>query len=301
MRKRKQQGRRTQFNYFKNLEMAELKQSEKLILEKHFSMNGGYVLGFSNAKLQQFIFNLFKLDIYAPKYSSFGESKANRLRAFWDIEGNITVGKLILELLEFWKTEKLVNNIKIETTENELYNKCLNIANRLLGKETRSDDNHTDSLDDFLGKEYSNLSIKKLNLDSVVTEILEKRISEISKNMKGGACLSAVIMCGSVLEGILLGVASAKMREFNTSTCSPKTKDTGKVMPFNEWTLSNFIDVAHNIGLLGLDVKKYSHSLRDFRNYIHPYQQMNSGFDADIDTAKISWQVLNAAISDLTK
>ena len=28
---------------------------------------------------------------------------------------------------------------------------------------------------------------------------------------------------------------------------------------------------------------------------------MSSGFSPDIDTAKISWQVLQAAISDLTK
>ena len=281
--------------------MSDLKQTEKLLLEKQFSMGGGYVLGFSNNKLQQFISNIFKLDIYADKYGIFGDSKANRIRALWDIETNNTVGKLITELLDVWKTEKLVTNIKIEENEKNVFLQCTNIANRLVGKSVQSDNNSQDSLEDFLHKEYSNLSIKKLNIDSVVTEVLERRISEISKNIKGGASLSAIIMCGSVLEGILLGVATSKMREFNTSSCSPKNNDTGKVKPFNEWTLSNFIDTAHNIGLLGLDVKKYSHSLRDFRNYIHPYQQMASGFDPDIDTAKISWQVLKAAISDLSK
>jgi hypothetical protein len=48
-------------------------------------------------------------------------------------------------------------------------------------------------------------------------------------------------------------------------------------------------------------VKKYSHSLRDFRNYIHPYEQLSSRFDPDIKTAKISFQVLKAAIADLEK
>lgn len=278
--------------------MADLRQSEKLILEKQFSMSGGYVLSFSNNSLSQFVFNLFKLNIYDSKYDKYGESKANRLRAFWDIEGNATVGKLILELLDYWKTQKLLNNTKINAQEQELYSNCQNIGNRLLGNEAKK--GTSESIDDFLSKEYENFSIKKLNIDSVVIEILEKRIVEISKNIKGGASLSAVIMCGSVLEGILLGIASSKMKEFNTSICSPKNKE-GKVMPFHEWSLSNFIDVAHNLGFLGLDVKKYSHSLRDFRNYIHPYQQMSSGFDPDIDTAKISWQVLKAAISDLSK
>ena len=47
-----------------------------------------------------------------------------------------------------------------------------------------------------------------------------------------------------------------------------------------------FINVAYEIGLLKLDVQKLSHGLRDFRNYIHPYQQMASGFKPDEHTAQ---------------
>ena len=98
----------------------------------------------------------------------------------------------------------------------------------------------------------------------------------------------------------MLGIASKHPKEFNQSRTSPKDQ-TGKVKPYHEWTLSNFIDTANDIGILKEDVKKFSHSLRDFRNYIHPYQQMYSRFSPDIDTAKISWQVLKAAINDLSK
>ena len=281
--------------------MADLKQSEKLILEKLFSMSSGNVLGFSNNRLSQFIYDIFKIDIYNDKYAKYGNSKANRVRAFWDIEGNVTVAKLTTELLDTWKTEKRINNRPIEKNETELYSQCTTIANRLLGNKVPIPNQTDNSIDDFLHKEFSNISIKKLNIDSVVTEVIEKRIEEITKNIKSGASLSAIIMCGSVLEGILLGIATTKMKEFNSSLSSPKNKETGKPLPFNEWTLSNFIDTAHHIGLLGLDVKKYSHSLRDFRNYIHPYQQMANRFDPDIDTAKISFQVLKAAITDLSK
>jgi len=96
-----------------------------------------------------------------------------------------------------------------------------------------------------------------------------------------------------------LGIATQFAKEFNQSSISPKDKDTGKVKKLHEWTLSNLIDVAHDIGIIGLDIKKYGHSLRDFRNYIHPYQQMSTGFNPDLHTAKISWQVLKAAINDL--
>jgi hypothetical protein len=65
--------------------------------------------------------------------------------------------------------------------------------------------------------------------------------------------------------------------------------------------LNNFIDVSHDLGLIDLNVKNYSHSLRDFRNYIHPHAQLTSKFNPDVHTAKLSWAVLQLAISQLTK
>jgi hypothetical protein len=280
--------------------MAELKESEKLILEKLFEMQGGYVLEFSNPKFQQFIFNNFKIDIYTPKYSFFGESKANRLRAFWQVENNQVIGKLILELLDVWKTEKLLNGKTISENDKILQEETKIIANKLLGINTPVN-KPEETIDDFLNKDFENVSLEKLNIDGSVIDILNSRIIEIKSSIKAKSALSCVILCGSVLEGILLGVATSKMKEFNQCGISPKNKETHEVLAFNDWTLSNFIDVSHKLGFLGLDVKKYSHSLRDFRNYIHPYQQMASQFNPDIETAKISWQVLKAAIIDLSK
>ena len=70
--------------------------------------------------------------------------------------------------------------------------------------------------------------------------------------------------------------------------------------PFRKWTLSELINVAHDIGLLKTDVQKFSHILRDFRNYIHPYEQMVSKFNPDEHTAKMCFQVLKAALADVS-
>jgi hypothetical protein len=99
---------------------------------------------------------------------------------------------------------------------------------------------------------------------------------------------------------MLLGVAIKYPKEFNQSNSSPKDKITGKTLMFDKWTLNNFIEAAYEVGLLKEDVKKFSHSLRDFRNYIHLYEQVNSGFNPDEHTAKISWQVLKAALFQLS-
>lgn len=286
---------------WKNSKMADIKPSEKLMFEKILGLSSGYVLEFSNSTFHEFIFNLVKINIYDDKYLLYGDSKAKRLRAFWQLESDKIVGLVLKELLECWRTNQSLKNVEVENSEHQLYENCISIANRLLGINNLKNEQRVSTKDEFLNKEFENVSIEKLNLDSGVVKILNSRLKEINQNIKTGAALSVIIMCGSVLEGIFLGIATSKMKEFNMSNASPKNKDSGKVLPFYEWSLSSFINVAHDINLIGLDVKKYSHSLRDFRNYIHPYEQLSSRFDPDIETAKISFQVLKAAIADLEK
>jgi hypothetical protein len=155
-------------------------------------------------------------------------------------------------------------------------------------------------VDDFLTMEFSEISLDKLGLDGVITDALVLRFEEIKKCLSVKASLSVIFLSGSSLEGILLGMASKYPKEFNLTKSSPKDKE-GKPFPFHQWTLSNFIDVAYEVGLLKEDVKKFSHSLRDFRNYIHPYEQVSSRFNPDEHTARISWQVLKAALSQLSE
>jgi len=154
--------------------------------------------------------------------------------------------------------------------------------------------------DDFLHKEFSDVPLDKLGLDGIITSTINLRLEEIKKCLTAKAPLSTIFLCGSSLEGILLGIATKHPREFNQAISSPKDKE-GKVKIFPEWTLSNFIDVAYELRFLQEDVKKFSHALRDFRNYIHPYQQVSTGFNPDEHTARICWQVLKAAIFQISK
>jgi hypothetical protein len=122
---------------------------------------------------------------------------------------------------------------------------------------------------DFISREFGAVSIEKIGLDSVVSSILKQRVEEIRKCLTARAPLAVIFLCGSTLEGILLGIACSRPKEFNQSHVSPKDL-SGKVKQFQDWTLSDFINVARELSLVGEDVKKFSHALRDFRNYIHP-------------------------------
>lgn len=276
--------------------MASLTFNEKQILEAILWMKTGYVLDFSDRTFVSFVYDSVKRNIDDNKYFIYGSSKANRLRSFWDLEPDNVVGNLINDLLEYWKTKKLINKQKIDAGEEKLFEECKKIADRLLGGQEQT--SHYASENSFLDREFEEMQLNKLGLEPPIVEILDQRIDEIKKCLKAKAALSVIFLCGSVLEGILLGVAKKMPNEFNSSSSSPKKN--GKVLPFQDWTLANFIDVAYTVGLVGQDVKKFSHVLRDFRNYIHPEQQLTSMFKPDEHTAKICWQVLMATINDLS-
>ena len=139
-----------------------------------------------------------------------------------------------------------------------------------------------------------------LGLESGVGELLASRWDEAQRCVDSKAFLAATIVMGSLLEGLLLGVCQRFPKLANTCTAAPTDK-SGKVRPYHDWSLSQMIDVAHHVGWLDLDVKRFSHALREFRNLIHPYEQMMTGAKPDEDTCSISWLVVQAAVNDLAK
>lgn len=268
--------------------MSQLKAHEKVVFEKLLD-RGGYVLSFSDKTFSEF-FREHGIDIDDNKYKFNGSSKMKRLRAFWELEPDALVGKVLGALLEYaCATEKVEESEK---------NKALEYINRLAGKKTNKPENASNE-HDFLAKEYSQLNLARLNIDAPFQAVIEQRISEIHKTLKADAALAVIFLCGSTLEGLLLDAATKNAQKYNQANSAQKDKD-GNTRPFHEWTLDSLINTAHEVGLLSLDIKKHSHSLKDFRNYIHPRQQAVQNFRPDSHTAKISWQVLQAAIANLS-
>ena len=152
---------------------------------------------------------------------------------------------------------------------------------------------------DFLRQDIR-IETNGLNLIPELIPVVNSRIDEIEKGLNAMMPLSVIILSGSTLEGILLNIAKQNPESFNKAQSSPKDKDM-KVKPYSMWTLQNFIDVAAELGYLNEDTKKFSHVLRDFRNYVHPYEQLIHNFNPDMHTAEICFQVLKAAISQISK
>ncbi len=152
--------------------MSDLSNIEKLKLEKLFGMNGGYVINFSNRTFQQFFLETVEVDIYDPKYSIFGDSKANRLRAFWKLESNYHVSKVTLALLEHWNTTNELLEIESDPKEIQLYNECIKIVEGL------KHDDISDHIKDLIEPKVEDQSFSFLA--KTIRESIEKNEPEVA-------------------------------------------------------------------------------------------------------------------------
>lgn len=85
----------------KSLIMASIKRIEYRIIDQAFGMGGGYVLDFSNRTLSEWFEDEFNIDIYADSYAARGDSKANRVRSFVEVEPAPLVANMLRALWEY--------------------------------------------------------------------------------------------------------------------------------------------------------------------------------------------------------
>ena len=272
--------------------MSSLKHIEKLYLEAALQMGDGYVLDHSDKTFGEF-FERQGVRIHGPKYRSHGTSKAKKLRSFWDQESDDRVGRMLLSMLDEYEARCEING---KDVNGPLLERARGVLTRLLG--TTPEEGSVKAVQGFLSQEFAAPSTQNLPVEPAVASIIEGRLHEVGRVLEAGAHLSVIVLCGSILEGVLLGSAQSDPARFNSSAASPKGRD-GTVKRIHDWTLSELIDVASNIGILKPDVQKFSHGLRDFRNYIHPYQQLSSKFTPDEHTARVCFQVLKAALASV--
>lgn len=99
--------------------MAKLDFIEKEYFKQLFEkiQGAGYVLDFSNRTFQEFVYSIMQIDIYA-KYP--GLSKGRILNKIIDDYDNVTVGKLLLELLRYMQAKNLIADGDKETLGNVL-------------------------------------------------------------------------------------------------------------------------------------------------------------------------------------
>lgn len=116
--------------------MSSLTMREKRVLEDFLGMGGGYVLNFSDRTFGEFVHEAVDIEIHSDEYSIHGSSKAKKLRAFWEVESDYLVGRLLNALIDY------AQDTAREPTEEakKLAERAREIASRLLAGGPSLDD-----------------------------------------------------------------------------------------------------------------------------------------------------------------
>lgn len=169
-------------------------KKDKNELEKLFNMSTGYVLDFSNRTFESFVLDSVGIDIYEDKYKKFGTSKANLLRAFWQIETDYKIAQLTndlidrrVEMLEREKNYKIDFDDEYEMIYRQI-NKCRQIVDSF------ENDDIIDAFNDLskcnLGGSDTDLLLKdiKRNVDNNDLELVLDRLHTYSVKYFRGLC-----------------------------------------------------------------------------------------------------------------
>jgi hypothetical protein len=138
--------------------------------------------------------------------------------------------------------------------------------------------------------------IPKVDIAKQLTFIRGKKLKEIvSRDLyEAQLCMdcshkSVVILCGGVVEAVLIYRLSQGKRKTNAITQFrkqyPKAKNLSDI---NSWSFEQLINIAKQVKLIDEGIRLNLHAIRNFRNFVHPYREIKSTSSPDSHLATIA-------------
>jgi hypothetical protein len=141
----------------------------------------------------------------------------------------------------------------------------------------------------------------KIVPDAALQAILERRWRETAMCLDATANLAAAIMLGGLLEALFLAKARSlpKAAPLYTAKAAPKDKKGNPKTNLRDWSLYDFIQVAHELGWIGAVSKAGGHLVRDFRNLVHPNEELERKIVLDEREALALVKVFQTVVDEL--
>ncbi len=268
--------------------------AEMRTVESVLDMGSGYVLDFSDRTFADF-FQEHGINIFEPRFEEGGTSKAKRLRTFLKTTAPPRSGQILAALLDYRQSGSEAA-LPADTLA-----RYVAVVQRLGGTApagVRAQPQGPITEAALLAYLFKPEVFARLPGDATLHAALLARMREAQRCMEHEAWLSAVILSGSVLEGMALGFGTAKPERVNRAYAAQYGKAAPRLW---DWKLHEWITVLTRLRAFSPNVEKFGHALRDFRNYVHPAEQLAHGFSPDGHTARISFHVVQAAAEDLVR
>lgn len=140
------------------------------------------------------------------------------------------------------------------------------------------------------------VGFRNLILDEKYAEIMENRWKESEKTEIAEAWLATIVILGSILEGLLL----YKIKSDNETSNRVYKEIFGTTKPYKDWTLEAMIMVCHKSNWISRDVKGFSDGVKEYRNFVHPWKQLENNLDMPTSqSCNISRDVVKIVLDEL--
>jgi hypothetical protein len=130
--------------------------------------------------------------------------------------------------------------------------------------------------------------------DPKLRKILERDYQEIQRAYNAKCWKSVIIVSGGAIEAILTDLLLQHESRAKSATKAPKLQD------LTRWDLSDLINVSVELGLASQATEKLSHSVREYRNLVHPGNEIRNKLTFDAEEAKIALEVLHIVHRELS-
>jgi len=140
--------------------------------------------------------------------------------------------------------------------------------------------------------------------DDKLKEILVRDFRELEICRIRGLNKSTLVICGSIIEALLIDQI---LKEDNLPLAQEKFNDNIKKkrpdridkLP-QEWFFAEIIDVCKNLNLISDESKKDSWRINEYRNIIHPMNEISQNKNISPELAEISYNILLLIIKDIS-
>ena len=130
--------------------------------------------------------------------------------------------------------------------------------------------------------------------DKKLRELIENDWNEINSIFYAQAWKSSIILCGSVLEGLLINELKPNIQNANQEYQTLKSK-TAPVL--EKWDLADLVEVASKLQLFPKGTIHLTHAVREFRNLVHPGKLLREHIKVTEEQAVIAFN----AVKDFQK
>ena len=144
----------------------------------------------------------------------------------------------------------------------------------------------------------ANPDFEQLDLSDEEARRLTVGWDEAVRCYGAGAYLATMVMLGSLLEAVLLLALSRNRKEVKAHGIRfNDNKNQEKAI--EKWTLNEMIEASSRIGWITPKVSAFAHSLREYRNYVHPELQKRISELPRSHECLIGSGVVSGAVHDL--